>query len=98
MQAEADGFAKMSFWKAGVFQTFSKAAMNQKGVTFEKEVASCKHGTEPIRNSFATFGFMGIEAGNSSRIICGYAPRSAEVGGFPKTFPRERVAHVTNRR
>jgi hypothetical protein len=53
--AEADGFAKMSFWKAGVF---SKAALNQKGVTFEKGVASSKHGTEPIRNSFATLACM----------------------------------------
>jgi hypothetical protein len=58
----------------------------------------CKHGTEPIRNSFATFGFMGIEAGSSNRIIRGQAPEERGGGWFPKTFSRGRVAHVTSRR
>lgn len=33
--------------------------------------------SEPIRNSFATFGFIRIEAGGSDRIICGYAPEES---------------------
>ena len=33
-------------------------------------VASCKQGTEPICNSFATFGFIGIEAGSCNPMIC----------------------------
>jgi hypothetical protein len=80
------------------FQNFSKAGIESEGLTFEKGAASCKHGAEQIRNSIATFGFMGIEAGSSNRIIRGYAPEEREVGGSPKTFSRGRVTHVTNRR
>jgi hypothetical protein len=62
-----------------IFSKLSKVGIESEVIQLPKVVASCKQETKPFCNSFATFGFTGIEAGSCNRIIRGHAP--GERGG-----------------